>query len=47
MPEAAIAAEPIIRLSCFLGVLVLMVLWEILTPRRPQAVGRGVRWLAQ
>jgi sterol desaturase/sphingolipid hydroxylase (fatty acid hydroxylase superfamily) len=44
MPEAAIAAEPIIRLSCFLGVLVLMVLWEILTPRRPQAVGRGLRW---
>ena len=44
MPEATIAAEPVIRLSCFLGVLLLMVLWEILTPRRPQVVGRGLRW---
>jgi sterol desaturase/sphingolipid hydroxylase (fatty acid hydroxylase superfamily) len=44
MPEAAITAEPVIRLSCFLGVLLLMALWEFLTPRRPQAVGRGLRW---
>src|SRR5215813_2869430 len=38
MPSAALAAEPIIRLSCFFGVLVLMTLWEVLTPRRPQAI---------
>src|SRR6185437_4360925 len=44
MPNAAITAEPIIRLSFFLGVLLLMVLWELLTPRRQQAVGRGLRW---
>jgi sterol desaturase/sphingolipid hydroxylase (fatty acid hydroxylase superfamily) len=44
MPEAAITAEPVIRLSCFLGVLLLMAFWELLTPRRPQAVGRGLRW---
>lgn len=44
MPEAAITAEPLIRLSIFLGVLLLMVLWEFLTPRRPQAVGRWLRW---
>jgi sterol desaturase/sphingolipid hydroxylase (fatty acid hydroxylase superfamily) len=49
MPEAsvhnaAIAAEPIVRLICFLGVLVLMALWERLTPRRPQSIKRLIRW---
>jgi sterol desaturase/sphingolipid hydroxylase (fatty acid hydroxylase superfamily) len=44
MPQSPIVAEPIIRLSCFLGVLLLMVLWETLTPRRPHAVGRLLRW---
>jgi sterol desaturase/sphingolipid hydroxylase (fatty acid hydroxylase superfamily) len=44
LPQPVIAAEPIIRLSCFLGVLVLMALWEVLTPRRPQAIGRLLRW---
>jgi sterol desaturase/sphingolipid hydroxylase (fatty acid hydroxylase superfamily) len=41
--SAALAAEPIIRLSCFFGVLVLMNLWEVLTPRRPQSI-RRMRW---
>src|SRR6201997_1379694 len=44
MPKVAIAAEPVIRLSVFLGMLVLMALWEFLPPRRPQAVGKGLRW---
>jgi sterol desaturase/sphingolipid hydroxylase (fatty acid hydroxylase superfamily) len=44
MPNAAIAAEPVIRLSCFLGVLLLMVLWEALTPRRTQSIKRLLRW---
>ena len=44
MHSAAIAAEPFIRLSCFVGVLVLMALWEALTPRRPQSVRRLLRW---
>ena len=44
MPQLAITAEPIIRLSCFLGILMLMMLWEGLLPRRPQAVGRLLRW---
>jgi sterol desaturase/sphingolipid hydroxylase (fatty acid hydroxylase superfamily) len=44
VPSAAIAAEPLIRLSCFAGVLVLMVLWERLSPRRPQSIGRLLRW---
>ena len=44
MHNAAIAAEPIVRLICFLGVLVLMALWERLTPRRPQSIKRLIRW---
>jgi sterol desaturase/sphingolipid hydroxylase (fatty acid hydroxylase superfamily) len=44
MPNAAITAEPVIRLSCFLGVLVLMALWELLMPRRPQSIKRLLRW---
>jgi sterol desaturase/sphingolipid hydroxylase (fatty acid hydroxylase superfamily) len=39
-----IAAEPLIRLSCFAAVLVLIVLWELLSPRRPQFFGRLLRW---
>ncbi len=44
MPNAMITAEPVIRLSCFLGILVLMALWELLTPRRPQSARRRLRW---
>lgn len=44
MPQSVIASEPIIRLSCFGGGLLLMMLWEVLTPRRPQAIGRLLRW---
>ena len=44
MRNATIAAEPIIRLGCFVGILVLMALWETLTPRRPQSVRRLLRW---
>src|SRR5262249_25177448 len=42
--SATIAAEPTIRLSCFLSMLVLMALWEVLTPRRSRSVGRLRRW---
>jgi sterol desaturase/sphingolipid hydroxylase (fatty acid hydroxylase superfamily) len=38
------AAEPAIRLGCFLGVLMVMALWEAITPRRPQSIGRLLRW---
>jgi sterol desaturase/sphingolipid hydroxylase (fatty acid hydroxylase superfamily) len=41
---AAIAAEPLIRLGCFLGILLLMVFWEVLAPRRPQSIARLLRW---
>jgi sterol desaturase/sphingolipid hydroxylase (fatty acid hydroxylase superfamily) len=44
MPQAVIAAEPVIRLGCFFGVLLLVAFWEVLAPRRAQAIGRGLRW---
>lgn len=44
MPATATASEPLIRLGFFLGVLLLMAVWEALTPRRPQTVGRLLRW---
>jgi sterol desaturase/sphingolipid hydroxylase (fatty acid hydroxylase superfamily) len=33
-----------IRLGCFLGVFVVMALWELVAPRRPLAVSKGRRW---
>jgi sterol desaturase/sphingolipid hydroxylase (fatty acid hydroxylase superfamily) len=44
VPSAAIAAEPLIRLGCFLGVLAVMALWEAPAPRRPQPIRRLLRW---
>ncbi|HEX9904644.1 MAG TPA: sterol desaturase family protein [Propylenella sp.] len=38
------AYEPLIRLTAFAGVLAAMALWELLAPRRRQAIGRGRRW---
>jgi sterol desaturase/sphingolipid hydroxylase (fatty acid hydroxylase superfamily) len=38
------AAEPLIRLGCFLGVLLVMALWEAVAPRRAQSIGRLLRW---
>jgi len=36
--------EPLIRLASFAAVLALMAAWELLAPRRAQAIGRGLRW---
>jgi sterol desaturase/sphingolipid hydroxylase (fatty acid hydroxylase superfamily) len=36
--------EPVFRLGCFAGVLLLMVLWEVMAPRRRVTVGRPARW---
>jgi sterol desaturase/sphingolipid hydroxylase (fatty acid hydroxylase superfamily) len=44
LPATVIAAEPVIRLGFFLGILLAMALWEALAPRRPQAIGRLRRW---
>lgn len=38
------ANEPLIRMSCFVGILLLVVLWELLSPRRDLKVSRWVRW---
>ncbi len=44
MPNAILAAEPLIRLGFFAGVLAAMALWEAFAPRRPQDIGRAWRW---
>jgi sterol desaturase/sphingolipid hydroxylase (fatty acid hydroxylase superfamily) len=36
--------EPLIRLSIFGGLFVMMAVWEVLAPRRTPAIGRGWRW---
>jgi sterol desaturase/sphingolipid hydroxylase (fatty acid hydroxylase superfamily) len=44
MHHVTLPTEPLIRLGAFLGVFALMVLWEVLAPRRRQTIGRGTRW---
>ena len=44
MFEAFLSAEPIIRLTAFLGVLVAMALWEVAAPRRRREISRVIRW---
>lgn len=46
MTETLLAHEPQLRLGLFAGMLLLMILWEMLAPRRPQAVPRWQRWPA-
>ncbi|MBD2189240.1 sterol desaturase family protein [Pseudanabaena mucicola] len=40
------ANEVLIRLSFFLGTLILMTLWEILAPRRPLLISKRLRWFS-
>lgn len=44
MTETLLANEPVLRLSAFLGIFVLMALWELLAPRRPLTVSKTGRW---
>ncbi len=44
MRNALFASEPFIRLAAFTGVFVAMAVWELVVPRRRQAIGRGWRW---
>src|SRR5262244_1229659 len=44
MRDAIFAYEPFIRLGAFGGVLAAMAVWELLGPRRKQAIGRLTRW---
>jgi len=38
--------EPIIRLACFLGVLVSMAMWEFVAPRRRLSINKVLRWFS-
>jgi sterol desaturase/sphingolipid hydroxylase (fatty acid hydroxylase superfamily) len=42
--ETLLAHELLIRLGAFTGVLAVMALWEWLSPRRHQKIGRARRW---
>jgi sterol desaturase/sphingolipid hydroxylase (fatty acid hydroxylase superfamily) len=44
LQDPAVPNESLIRLSCFAGVLLIMVVWELASPRRPLAFRRAVRW---
>lgn len=43
--EAILSFEPAIRLGAFLGVFVVMALWESLVPQRTRTLPRSFRWL--
>src|SRR5262245_20291431 len=42
--ETLLLHEPLIRLTVFLAVFVVMALWEFFAPRRRLGVGRRIRW---
>ena len=44
MTDTILQHEIGIRLGCFVGVLVVMAVWEILAPRRPRKVSKAIRW---
>jgi sterol desaturase/sphingolipid hydroxylase (fatty acid hydroxylase superfamily) len=44
LAEFLLAHEALIRLSAFAGIFAAMALWELLAPRRSQAIGRLRRW---
>lgn len=44
MSDIILAAEPMIRLAAFLGVLAAMAIWEVAAPRRRREIPRVIRW---
>lgn len=44
MSDMILAAEPMIRLAAFLGVLATTAIWEVAAPRRRQEIPRVIRW---
>lgn len=46
MTEQLVHHEAMLRLGAFLGVLLLMMVWEVLAPRRSLGTGRQRRWPA-
>ncbi len=46
MEQWILENEPVIRLSFFFGVLLLIALWEIAAPRRALSMSKPVRWVS-
>ena len=44
MEQTLSSSEPLVRFGAFFGVFLAMALWELLAPRRPQAISRLQRW---
>ncbi|EKE67948.1 MULTISPECIES: sterol desaturase family protein [Alphaproteobacteria] len=44
LAETLLALEPLIRLGAFAAIFMAMALWELMAPRRRQAIGRLRRW---
>ena len=42
--HSLLSGEPLLRLAAFAGVLIGMVVWELLAPRRQQRIERTFRW---
>lgn len=44
MTDLLLANEPVIRMAFFLGILLVMAIWEVAAPRRRQEIPRLIRW---
>ncbi|WP_104018571.1 sterol desaturase family protein [Roseovarius nitratireducens] len=44
MSDTILSAEPVIRVTAFLGILIAMMLWELAAPRRRKEIPRVIRW---
>lgn len=44
MTDLILANEPLIRMAFFLGILLVMALWEVAAPRRRREIPRLLRW---
>mgnify|MGYP003624501622 FL=1 len=44
MSDLLLANEPLIRVAFFLGILVIMAVWEVAAPRRRNEIPRRLRW---
>ncbi|MBM4277574.1 MAG: sterol desaturase family protein [Deltaproteobacteria bacterium] len=44
MTDSVLAHEGVVRLSFFFAILIVMAVWEILSPRRPLKTSKTIRW---
>lgn len=44
MTDLLLATEPLIRMAFFLGILLVMAIWEVAAPRRRREIPRLIRW---